>query len=107
KTCHIMRVDEVFEVKDNEFLRQFEAETKGELITLEYTEQPRQIFLTKLTVNEEMKHRGDDQVFLRSLFDKLTEENQTRVMPTSPEVRKFFKAHKREYRRLLPTGINL
>ncbi|HLS30442.1 MAG TPA: N-acetyltransferase [Flavobacteriaceae bacterium] len=102
-----MRVDEVFEIKNNEFLRQFEAEIEGELITLEYSEQPRQIFLTKLSVNEEMKLRGDDQVFLRSLFDKFTEENQTRIMPTCPEVREFFKAHKREYRGLLPTGINL
>lgn len=102
-----MRVDEVFEVKDNEFLRQFEAEIEGELITLEYTDQPRQIFLTKLIINEEMKLRGDDQVFLRSLFDKFAEEDRTRIVPTCPEVRKFFKAHKREYRSLLPTGINL
>lgn len=102
-----MRVDEVFEVKDNDFLRQFEAEIDGVLITLEYSEQPRQIFLTKLNANEDMKQCGDDQVFLRSLFDKFVEEDRKRVVPTCPIVMKFFKANKREYRRLLPTGINL
>lgn len=102
-----MRVDEVFEIKDNEFLRQFETEIDGELITLEYAEQPRKIFLTKLILNEGMKLRGDDQVFLRSLFEKLNEEGRIKVMPTCPKVKKFFKAHKRAYRNLLPTGINL
>lgn len=101
-----MRVDEVFEIKDNEFLRQFETEIEGELITLEYAEQPRKIFLTKLSFSEEMKLRGDEQVFLRNLFEKLTEENRIRVVPTCPIVKKFFKAHKREFRSLLPTGMN-
>jgi|SRR5690625_531253 len=102
-----MKVDQILEIKDNEFLRQFEAEIDGELISVEYAEQPRQLFLTKLIANEEMKETGQDQVFLRCVFDKLVEEDRVRIMPTCPEVKKFFRANKRKYRKLLPTGINL
>ncbi len=101
-----MKVDEIFEIKDNDFLRQFEAEVEGQTIILEYSNQPRQIFLTKLIVNEELKSRGIDQLFLKSIFEKFTEERK-RIVPTCPEVARFFKAHKKEYKKLLPVGINL
>ena len=101
-----MKVDEIFEIKDNDFLRQFEANIKGETIILEYSDQPRQIFLTKLIVNEEMKNQGIDQLFLKSIFEKFSEERK-RVVPTCPEVARFFKTHKKEYKDLLPVGINI
>lgn len=101
-----MNVEEMIEVKNNDFLRQFEAEIEGSLVSLEYSSQPRQIFLTKLIMEDDLKERGLDQVFLKSVFDLLN-ENGTKVMPTCPQVKRFFKAHKKEYRRLLPTGINL
>jgi|SRR5699024_8067127 len=101
-----MKVDEIFEIKNNEFLRQFEAEIDGHTIILEYSDQPRQIFLTKLVVNEEIESRGIDQLFLKTIFEKFSEERK-RVVPTCPQVARFFKAHKKEYSQLLPVGINI
>lgn len=101
-----MKVDEKLEIKNNEFLRQFEADIDGGLIKLEYSEQPRQVFLTKFIINENLKEKGYDEQFLKAIFDKFS-ENGTRVMPTCPNVVKFFKAHRNKYRSLLPTGINI
>lgn len=101
-----MKVDEILEIRNNEFLRQFEADIEGEKVVLEYAEQPRKIFLTKLIVGEEMVEEGMDELFLRSIFEKLA-EGRERVVPTCPKVVKFFKAHRKEYRKLLPVGINL
>lgn len=101
-----MKVDENFEVKDNEFLRQFETRIEGKFVTLEYSAQPRQIFLTKFVMDDSLKKRGFDQKFLKAIFDKLSDDRK-RVVPTCPQVTQFFKAHKREYRELLPTGLNI
>ena len=40
-------------VTDNAFLRQFETEVQGELAKIEYAQQERKIFLTKLVVPKE------------------------------------------------------
>lgn len=101
-----MKVEENLEIVDNDFLRQYEARIEDELIKLEYSSQPRKIFLTKFIICDALKDRGYDEVFLKAIFDKLSED-RARVVPTCPAVAKFFKAHKREYRKLLPTGINL
>ena len=37
---------------DNAFLRQYELKVGGELATLEYSQQERKIFLTKLNIPE-------------------------------------------------------
>lgn len=101
-----MKVEEKLEVKDNEFLRQFESEIDGEFVKLEYSSQPRNIFLTKFVISDSLIKRGVDQEFLTAVFDMLLDEEK-RVLPTCPQVTRFYKAHKRKYRALLPTGINM
>ncbi len=101
-----MNDDENLEIKNNEFLRQFEATIDGKLVKLEYSTQPRKIFLTKFVMNEHLRSQGYDQQFLTAIFNKFVEDH-VRVVPTCPEVAMFFKAHKRKYKSLLPTGINI
>lgn len=101
-----MKTEEKIEIKNNEFLRQFEARIGDELVKLEYSEQPRKIFLTKFVVGEKLKKQGLDQLFLTAIFDKFAEEG-TRIVPTCQSVTKFYKSHRSQYKKLLPTGINL
>lgn len=96
-----------FEIKNNEFLRQFEATIGNELVKLEYSEQERKIFLSKFAMSDHLKEDAYDLVFLKKIFDHLKEEGKVKVVPTSKEVKSFFKAHKHKYRDLLPTGITL
>lgn len=97
---------EEFIIKDNDFLRQFETRINGEFVNLEYSLQPRKIFLTKFIMSAALREKGYEKKFLKAVFDRLSEQH-IRVVPTSPEVAKFFKANKREYRSLLPIGISI
>ncbi|TQD39153.1 GNAT family N-acetyltransferase [Haloflavibacter putidus] len=96
-----------FEINDNAFLRQFEATIEDELVTLEYSEQERKIFLSKLTVAENLQEKGYQEIFLTKIFDYLAEKEKLKVVPTSKEVRKFFRKNKEKYSELLPIGINI
>lgn len=101
-----MEAEEKIEIKNNEFLRQFEAKINGEKVKLEYSRHPRKIFLTKFVISEDLREKGFDQEFLESVFDQLLED-ELRVMPTCSEVKVFFKANKKKYKKLLPTGISM
>ncbi len=96
-----------FEIKDNSFLRQFEATIEDNLVTLEYSEQERKIFLSKLTVAEDLQEKGYQEIFLTKIFDYLAGKEKLKVVPTSKEVRKFFRKNKEKYSELLPIGINI
>lgn len=96
-----------FEINDNAFLRQFEATIEDNLVTLEYSEQERKIFLSKLTVAEDLQEKGYQEIFLTKIFDYLAEKEKLKVVPTSKEVRKFFRKNKEKYSELLPIGINI
>ncbi len=93
-------------IKDNEFLRQFEAEIEGELVKIEYSRQERKIFLTKLVMSEELRTQGFMDFFIQKVLERIREEN-IRVMPTSPAIARFMKKHRRKYKDLLPVGINI
>lgn len=95
-----------FTITDNEFLRQFESEINGELAKIEYVEQDRKIFLTKIVMSEELKKDGYMDAFIEQVLDIIKERN-TRVMPTSPAIAKFMRKHRRKYKDLLPVGINI
>ena len=99
--------EEMQEIKiiDNEFLRQFEATIASELVTIEYAQQERKIFLTKLNMSETLKEKGFLDKFVKTVLDRISETN-LRVMPTSPEIAKFFRKNRR-YKNLLPVGINI
>lgn len=92
-------------ITNNEFLRQFEATIQSELVTIEYAQQERKIFLTKLNMSEPLKKKGYLDQFVKLVLDAISETN-LRVMPTSPEIAKFFKKNRR-YKNLLPVGINI
>ncbi|MGB7842852.1 MAG: N-acetyltransferase [Salinimicrobium sp.] len=91
---------------DNEFLRQFECEIDGHLAKIEYSQQDRKIFLTKLVMSEELKEEGYMDPFIAKVLEIIKESNIS-VMPTSPAVAKYMKKHRRKYKDMLPVGINI
>ncbi|MCH4822890.1 N-acetyltransferase [Gramella lutea] len=95
---------EDLEITDNEFLRQFETQIDGELATIEYSQQERKIFLTKLIMPDGSEDRQED--FIVAVLAEIKERN-TRVVPTSPEIAGFIRRNRRKYKDLLPVGINI
>ncbi|UZO82709.1 N-acetyltransferase [Aquimarina sp. ERC-38] len=94
------------EVVDNEFLRQFETTIEGEKAKIEYAQQERKIFLTKLIMSEEHIEKGFADDFIIAVFS-IIEDRNIRLVPTSPIIAKFMKKNRRKYKSLLPVGINL
>ena len=93
-------------VTDNEFLRQFESVIEGELVKIEYAQQERKVFLTKLVMSDSLRQEGHVEEFISEVLELLKDRN-TRVMPTSPEIAGFMRKNRRKYRDLLPVGINI
>ena len=98
--------DENIVITKNDFLRQFESVIKEELVTVEYSQQERKIFLTKLTMPDHLKEEGFLDPFLEELLKQIS-EGSDRVVPTSPEIAKFIRKNRRKYKSLLPVGINI
>ncbi|MAN26385.1 MULTISPECIES: N-acetyltransferase [Mesonia] len=98
---------EDFEVKNNDFLRQFEATIKDEFVKLEYSEQEKKIFLSKFIIPESLKELDYDNSFLTKVFDYIKEKGRIKIVPTSKEVKKFFRANKTKYADLLPVGMSI
>ena len=92
-------------IKDNEFLRQFEVEIGNDLAKIEYALQDRKIFLTKLIVPKTNNDPNFEENFIKEVFEIIKQKN-IRIMPTSPQIRKFIKKHK-EFKNLLPFGVRL
>lgn len=91
-------------ITDNEFLRQFETRINDELATIEYSQQERKIFLTKLRMPDNTEDRQEE--FIIAVLAEIKERN-TRVVPTSPEIAGFIRKNRRRYKDLLPVGINI
>lgn len=94
------------EITENEFLRQFEARFDDTLVTIEYSVHPRNIFLTKLVMDDKLIEKGYDQLFLVAIFDYF-KENNTKVVPTASKIVSFFRKNRKEYKELLPVGISI
>ena len=92
-------------LENNEFLRQFEVVVNGSMARIEYAEQERKIFLTKLIVPEDLNTTEFKDEFIKIVLDSVAEKNM-RVVPTSPEIAGFLRKNKR-YKALLPVGIKL
>ncbi len=90
---------------NNEFLRQFEIMVDGTMARLEYAEQERKIFLTKLIVPENISTSTLREDFIRLVLNHVAERN-LKVVPTSPDVASFVRSNKR-YKEMLPVGIKL
>lgn len=93
------------ELTDNDFLRQFELKVDNELAKIEYALQDRKIFLTKLIIPDAIKSEDFSEEFLTLVFENIAERNIS-VVPTSPEIAKFIRRH-RKYKKMLPVGIRI
>src|SRR6056300_1945337 len=92
-------------VTDNSFLRQFETEVSGSLAKIEYAEQERKIFLTKLVVPASNCPQDFSDNFIKEVLSIIAERNIS-MMPTSPEIVRFVRKNKR-YRSMLPIGVRI
>jgi hypothetical protein len=90
---------------NNEFLRQFEIEIEQKLARIEYSEQERKIFLTKLSIPEEIQNQEFEEAFIIKVLEFIENKN-LRVVPTSPKIASFVRKNRR-YKKLLPVGIKL
>jgi len=93
------------EITNNEFLRQFETTLEGSLARIEYAEQERKIFLTKLIIPEEIDNIEFEEKFIKTVLEFISEK-KLRVVPTSPKIAGFVRRNK-AYKSLLPVGIKL
>ena len=92
-------------LENNEFLRQFETKVDNCLARIEYAEQERKIFLTKIIVPDSVKDKKFEEKFIRCVLEVLSERNM-KVVPTSPKIAGFVRRNK-SYKSLLPVGIKL
>ena len=92
-------------LENNEFLRQFEVSVDGTMARIEYAEQERKIFLTKLIIPENISTPSFTDDFIKLVLDFVAEKN-LKVVPTSPEIAGFLRKNRR-YKELLPVGIKL
>ena len=90
---------------NNEFLRQFEVTVNETLARIEYSEQERKIFLTKLSIPEEIQDIEFEEAFIGKVLEFIQDKN-LRVVPTSPKIASFVRRNRR-YKELLPVGIKL
>lgn len=95
-----------FEVTKNEFQRQYETKIDDELLAVEFSEHDRKIFLTKLTIPEQFKDSEIQNEFITKILDSF-QDTRFKVMPTSPEIAKFFRKNRLKYKDLLPAGITI
>ena len=90
---------------DNAFLRQYELNIGSEMATLEYSQQERKIFLTKLNIPEVLMSDSFLEGFIKVVLENIIEK-EISVVPTSPPVAKFIRRNRR-YRKMLPVGIRI
>lgn len=96
---------EAKDLDNNKFLRQFEFTLQNHMARIEYAEQERKIFLTKLIVPKEIDSLDFKNKFMSLVLDYVSERNM-KVVPTSPEIAGFLRKNK-SYKHLLPVGIKL
>lgn len=92
-------------VENNEFLRQFEVKISDSLARIEYAEQERKIFLTKIHIPESITDKSFEEDFIVKVLEFIESKN-LRVVPTSPRIAGFVRKNK-AFKHLLPVGIKL
>jgi len=90
---------------NNVFLRQFEIELDNELARIEYSEQERKIFLTKLSIPKKIETQEFEEAFIIKVLEFIKNKKLS-VVPTSPKIASFVRKNRR-YKQLLPVGIKL
>ncbi|MDG2500053.1 MAG: N-acetyltransferase [Flavobacteriaceae bacterium] len=92
-------------IENNEFLRQFEVKISDSLARIEYAEQERKIFLTKIYIPETVSDKSFEEDFIVKVLEFIESKN-LRVVPTSPRIAGFVRKNK-AFKHLLPVGIKL
>ena len=92
-------------LENNEFLRQFEVKTSDSLARIEYAEQERKIFLTKIYIPDSVNDKSFEENFIVKVLEFIESKN-LRVVPTSPRIAGFVRKNK-DFKHLLPVGIKL
>jgi hypothetical protein len=92
-------------LKDNDFLRQFEVLNDNHLATIEYSLQERKIFLTKISIPEDINDLDFQNNFITLVFDNIKERNLS-VVPTCTPIISFLRKNK-QYKELLPVGVKI
>ena len=90
---------------DNTFLRQYQVKVGSEMAIIEYAQQERKIFLTKLNIPESLESNEFIEEFLKIVLEDISEKNIS-VVPTSSPIAKFIKRNRR-YKKMLPVGIRI
>ena len=90
---------------DNSFLRQYELKVGNKMATIEYSQQERKIFLTKLNIPTNLEIDDFSEKFIKLVLEDISEKNIS-VVPTSPPIAKFIKRNRR-YKKMLPVGIRI
>lgn len=93
------------EIKDNTFSRQFEIILEGKLISLEYSLQEKNIFLTKIHTPDHFDNEDIINDFLKNIME-IAYERKLKVVPLFPKIATFFRKNSK-YKDLLPPGIKL
>jgi predicted GNAT family acetyltransferase len=100
-----MEAQQIMEIKDNAFSRQFETFVDGKLISLEYSFQEKKIFLTRINTPDQF----EDEEFINELLKNIMAiayERKLKVVPILPKIALFFRKNP-TYKDLLPPGIKL
>ena len=95
----------VSNLTDNSFLRQYELKIGNQMATIEYSQQERKIFLTKLNIPTNLEIDDFSEKFIKLVLEDISEKNIS-VVPTSPPIAKFIKRNRR-YKKMLPVGIRI
>ena len=99
----MMKAEDVV-IKQNEFLRQFESVIKDHPIAIEYSDNERNMFLSKVKFKVDIHDEETINLFIKAVLDELKEKEIT-IVPTSPYVKKFIKRNKLLYKKMLPIGM--
>ena len=62
-------------IENNEFLRQFEVKVSDSLARIEYAEQERKIFLTKIHIPETIKDKSFEEDFIVKVLEFIESKN--------------------------------
>ena len=90
---------------NNKFLRQFEFTLQNHMARIEYAEQERKIFLTKIYIPDTVSDKSFEENFIIKVLEFIESKN-LRVVPTSPRIAGFVRKNK-AFKHLLPVGIKL
>lgn len=100
-----METQQIMEIKDNTFSRQFETIVNGKLISIEYSFQEKKIFLTRINSPEGFDNEEFISDFLKNIME-IAYERKLKVVPILPKIALFFRKNT-TYKDLLPPGIKI